>query len=148
MSKRKAKASESAKISPPYPLAMVICDNIHVDPGTGKKFLLGCFSVIHAAEFPAMHPLMSLYVSITNGRGNIPVRVQLVDADEVRDPLWVVENDVEFPDPRLVMEMAFYLGGITFPEPGEYRFQLFASNEFIMERRILANLLVREKDHE
>ena len=143
MSKKKAKRPEPGRIPPPYPLAMVICDNIHLDPGTGKKFLLGCFSVIHAREFPATHPMMCLYVSVTNGRGNMPFKVQLIDADEVREPIWAVEQEVEFSDPRMVMEMVFYLGGITFPEPGEYRFQLFASNEFIMECRILANVLAK-----
>lgn len=124
-------------LPPPYPLAMVVCDNIHRDPGTGKPFLLGCFSVIHAREFPAVHPLLALYVSVTNGRGTVPFRVQLVDVNEERDPIWLIEDEVEFPDPRVVAEMCFYLTGLTFVEPGEYRFQLFASNEFLMERRIL-----------
>jgi hypothetical protein len=122
---------------PPYPLAMVVCDNIHRDPGTGKPFLLGCFSVIHAKEFPAIHPLLALYVSVTNGRGTVPFKVQLVDANEERDPIWVVEDEVEFADPRMVVDIYFLLCNLTFVEPGEYRFQLFASNEFLMERRVL-----------
>ena len=122
---------------PPYPLAMVVCDNIHRDPGTGKYFLLGCFSVIHAKKFPAVHPLLALYVSVTNGRGTVPLRVQLVDANEEREPIVVVETDVEFSDPRIVLDIRFLLGNLTFVEPGEYRFQLFASNEFLMERRVI-----------
>lgn len=82
---------------------------------------------------------MALYVSITNGRGKLPVKVQLVDANEERDPIWSIEQEADFPDPRIVMEMYFQMPEITFPEPGEYRFQLFASNEFLMERRIIIN---------
>ena len=125
------------RMPPPYPLAMVVCDNIHRDPATGKPYLLGCFSVIHAAEFPAVHRGMALYVSVTNGRGVVPYKIQLVDANEEREPIWSVEDQLEFSDPRLVMEMCFYLVNVRFDEPGEYRFQLFASDEFLMERRVL-----------
>ena len=118
---------------------MVVCDNVHQDPGTGKFFLLGCFSVVHAREFPATHPLMFLYVSVTNGRGKVPLKIQLIDANEEQSPIWSVEEEVDFPDPRIVMEMYFGLVNIKFPEPGEYRFQLFAAREFLMERRIIIN---------
>jgi len=124
-------------LPPPYPLAMVVCDYIHNDPGTGKAFLLGCFSVIQAREFPATHPCLALYVSVTNGRGTVPFKVQLVDVNEERDPIWMVEDEMEFPDPRVEAELYFHLINLNFAEPGEYRFQLFACNEFLMERRIL-----------
>ena len=124
-------------LPPPYPLAMVVCDHIHRDPATGKPYLMGCFSVIHSEEFPAIHPVMALYVSVTNGRGVVPYKIQLIDANEEREPIWCVEDEIEFSDPRMVMEMCFYLAKLKFDEPGEYRFQLFASGEFLMERRVL-----------
>jgi len=120
---------------------MVICDGIWRDFGTGKRFILGCFSVLHARRFPATHPVMGLYVAITNGRGTVPVKVCLVDVDEEREPLWFAEGEVEFSDPRAVIEMDFMMAGVTFPAPGEYRFQFYASGALIMERRILVNEL-------
>ena len=140
--------SERGKVPPPYPIAMVVCDSIHRDPGTGKAFILGCFSVIHAKQFPATHQKMGLYVSITNGRGDVPVRVALVDADEEREPILSLEQVVEFDDPRLVAELTFEMHGVTFPEPGEYRFQLFALDEFIMEQRILVHELPEDTDND
>jgi hypothetical protein len=118
---------------------MVVCDSIHIDPSTGKRYLLGTFSIIHAVEFPATHPVLCLYVSMTNGRGDTPIRIQLIDADEEREPIFVNEAEVPFDDPRTVVEMGIVLQNITFEAPGEYRFQLFASDEFLMERRILVN---------
>ena len=135
--KKKTKGS----VPPPYPLAMVICDSIWHDRGTGKRFLLGCFSTIHATDFPATHPVMAVYVAITNGRGAVPFKIQLVDADEEREPLWIAEAEIEFTDPRSVVELEFVMKGVTFPEPGEYRFQLFASGQWNMERRFLVNEL-------
>ena len=136
----KEKETEGS-IPPPYPLAMVICDNIWHDRGTGKRFLLGCFSTIHATSFPATHPGMAVYVAITNGRGKVPMRIQLVDAGEEREPLWVAEAEVDFSDPRSVVELEFIMQSVTFPAPGEYRFQLFASGKWNMERRFLVNEL-------
>ena len=149
MAKKGAKKKkEPGKVPPPYPLAMVVCDNIHRDPGSGKLFILGCFSTMHAVTFPATHGLMGLYIEQTNGRGVVPVRVRLIDANEEREPLWEDQNDHEFRDPRMVMQMVFLLAGVIFPEPGEYRFQVFASGEFLMERRLLVNQLPSDDSNE
>ena len=121
----------------PYPLAMVVCDAIWRDPSTGKRFLLGAFSAIGAKSFPAVHPLMALYVVVTDGHGKIPLRIRLVDAEEQLDPLAQSEAEVTFEDPRVVLEIDFHMQNITFPKAGEYRFQLYAGDELMMERRIV-----------
>jgi len=84
---------------------------------------------------------MGVYMAITNGRGTVPFRLQLTDVDEEREALWFAEGEVEFSDPRAVVELDFMMTGVTFPTPGEYRFQFFACGERIMERRILVNQL-------
>lgn len=67
------------------------------------------------------------------------MKVQLVDADEERDPVFVKDGDVEFKDPRMIAEMGVHMINVTFPEPGEYRLQLLAAGDMVplMERRIL-----------
>jgi hypothetical protein len=80
---------------------------------------------------------MAVHVCLTDGHGTVPVKLQLVDVDESREPLFVVENDLEFPDRRANIVMTAHMQGIAFPEPGEYRLQLFSRGEFLMERRIL-----------
>jgi hypothetical protein len=37
----------------------------------------------------------------------------------------------------MVSELTFFVPGLTFPKPGDYRFKLFADGEFLLERRIL-----------
>jgi hypothetical protein len=122
----------------PYPLAMVVCDWIYRDPYTGKQTLIGTFSAIGGPSFPLVHPQLAVYVSLTDGRGRMSVRLRLVDVDEVREPILEFDDDVEFTDPRMIVELAWAAGGVEFPEPGEYRLQLHANDEFILERRILA----------
>ena len=127
---------------------MVICDMIWRDPATGKRTLLGCFSAIHASEFPAIHPMVSVHTAITNGHGKVLVELRLVDAstDEL---IWGSEpSELELSDPRMVGECDFIIGGITFPLPGEYRFQLFVGSELIMERRLVAMQLPEQKNEQ
>lgn len=121
----------------PYPLAMVVCDHIWVDPGTGKETLLGLFSTIHARKFPARHGLLAVYVALTDGRGETPVRLRLIDVDEEYDPLFDETGTIDFADPRMIFGMMFHAENLLFKEPGEYRFQLFAHEELLMERRVL-----------
>ncbi len=121
----------------PYTLAMVIADAIWRDPGTGKRTILGCFSSIAATEFPTVHPQLVVYVAITDGRGDTPIKLQLVDAEEEGEPIFQAESEVQFKDPRSIFEMEFHFRAIPFPHPGEYRIQLFASGGFLLERRIL-----------
>jgi hypothetical protein len=124
-------------LPPPIPLAMVVCDAIWIDPSTGKHFLLGLFSEIAARDFPAMHPLIAVHVCMTDAEGKILIKLQLVDVDESRDPLFMVENELEFPDRRANIVMMAQLRGVVFPEPGEYRLQLFGRGELMLERRLL-----------
>ncbi len=123
-------------LPPPIPLAMVVCDAIWVDPSTGKRTILGVFSEIGASVFPAVHPLIAVHVDLTDGQGAIPIKLQLLDVDEEGEPIHVAEEQVEFPDPRTIITMAVHMAEIAFPRPGEYRLQLFARNEFLMERRL------------
>ena len=120
----------------PYALALVVCDAIWRDPGTGKRTILGCFSAILAKEFPTKHPLMSVYAAITDGRGKVPVALRLVDVDEERDPVFELKGEVKFDDPRIVAEIDFAAANVVIPGPGEYRLQLMSGANLLMERRI------------
>lgn len=134
---KKKPAKEKAGVPPPYALAMVITDAIWRDPGTGKRTIIGCFSTLFARQFPVIHPIMAVYIALTDGRGKVNIKFQVIDVDEEEEPITKTEGEVEFPDPRAVIEMDLHMPNLTFPKPGEYRFQLFAGDEFVIERRLL-----------
>ena len=121
----------------PYALSMMICDSISIELGTAKTTLHGCFGAISAPDFPVSHHQMALYIAMTNGHGQAHVKVQLVDSDGQNDPLFVMEGPIQFVDPLAVVELRLAIPVVTFPAPGEYRFQLFANNSFVMERRLV-----------
>ncbi len=120
----------------PYPLAMVICDAVWHDPSTGKRTILGCYSELHARKFPAIQSIITVYLALTDERGKVPISLQLTDGDGENAPLFRGDAEIEFADPHMITEIDFAIRGVSFPAPGEYRFQLFAANDFLMERRL------------
>ncbi len=127
------------KLGPPVPmaLAMVVCDAIYQDPSTKKCTLLGTFSTITARRFPVVHAQLAVHVALTDGHGNVRIKLALVGEDETLPPLFAGEGVIHFADPRVVAELNFQLSNVAFPRPGAYRFQLFGNDQLLMERRLL-----------
>lgn len=121
----------------PVPLAMVVCDAVWRDPATGKYFILGCFSAIGAHSFPTVHPSLSAYIALTDGYGKMGLVLRLVDTNA--NVLHESKVDVEFADPRTILEIALQFQHLTFSHPGEFRLQLFAGDSFVMERRVMVH---------
>ncbi len=130
----------------PFPLALVICDHIWRDPYSGKVNLLGTFNAVASTTFPLVQPVLSVYVALTDGLGDVDIRLRLIDVDDAQEPIFDFQNVINFADPRVVGEIDFARSHVAFPAPGEYRLQLFANHEFLMERRLHAVRL--EPPHE
>ncbi len=125
---------------PPEVLALVIADHVHRDDSTGKFFILGTRSSIGAAVFPFNCPSLAVYAGMIDGRGETPVRLRLIDVDEAREPVLEFETTVNFLDPTEEVEVVFRLVDLSFPEPGDYRLQLYGAGQFLRERRFLSRL--------
>jgi hypothetical protein len=119
----------------PVPLAMVVCDAVWRDPATGKHFILGCFSAIGAHVFPTVHPSLSAYLALTDGYGKTALALRLVDS--ASNQLYESRVEVDFADPRSIVEISMQFHHLSFSAPGEYRLQLHAGSSFIMERRVM-----------
>ena len=138
----------------PYCLAMVLCDGIHRDAATGKFTLLGTFSTITAAQYPAnIH--FFVYFAVTDGLGRVAIRLRIVDAKEglsgERESTEVFSSppsEMDFSDPLMVFEVAALIQ-TKLPNEGLYHCELFAGDQLLMSRRLLAvPLNVKEKDNE
>jgi hypothetical protein len=121
---------------PPDVLAMVLADDIHRDTDTGKFFILGTYATITAPAFPWTQPALIVYLAFTDGRGQTPLSIRLVDVEEARPPVFESNALLNFSDPLAVIEMAFYQPEVIFPQLGEYRLQLFGAGQFLRERRL------------
>ena len=123
--------------SVPYPLSLILCDTVYTEPQTGKKALIGLFSVLYTAGFPVCHPGFCVYLAFSDCEGTVRLKLRIVDADEERDPIVEVVHDFQIADRLAVMEMVWTAGAIVFPAAGEYRIQTFADDEPLLERRFI-----------
>jgi len=109
--------------------AMLLCDTIITDKITNKKSLIGIFENIHTIDFPCIHYSLSLYIKLTNAKGNYIFRLELVDLEKD-----VVIGKEESPkvlnidDPLRTFELLFEIRGLTFEHPGKYEFIIFAND--------------------
>ncbi len=122
---------------PPEVLALVVADHVYRDDSTSKFFILGTRASIGATTFPFNCPSLAVYASMIDGRGETPVRLRLIDVEEARESVLEFETIVNFLDPTEEVEMAFRLVDLVFPEPGDYRLQLYGAGQFLQERRFL-----------
>jgi len=128
----------------PYCLAMVLCDGVHRDAATGKSTILGTFSALGAKEFPA-RVLFWVYFAVTDALGPTTLRLRIVDASSGiangsgEDASMVPEAswDHDFEDPLMVLEVGAQIDTVL-PKPGLYHCELWARNDLLMSRRLLA----------
>ena len=124
----------SADRPSPTGLAIVVCDQIIEDKLTNKKSLIGIFNNIGSVNFPCRHPQMSVFVSLTEGRGLCTARLRIVNeatAETVAD----VNGQIQFPDIHAVVELNFNLVGLLFPQPGLYSIEFYCDEALVLERR-------------
>jgi hypothetical protein len=127
MSKPKAPSS-------PIMLAMVICDTVIDDRISGKKSLIGLFDAIGTTTMPCRVNELHVFVALTEGYGQREIRLRCI-ASESDEELFGTATVIEFPDPLSVVEINLGFRGCEFPEPGEYRFQLYVDQTMLCERK-------------
>jgi hypothetical protein len=128
--------SNTASVPPPLVLSLILCESIIQDAMTGQHSVVGTLHYVQSHGFPAMFPELCVFFELTNGRGNIPVLIRIVDGSEERPPVFETTLVLEMKHPLVVMHGAVRIGNSVFPEPGEYRIQLHAAGDRRLERRL------------
>ena len=121
----------------PLGLAIIICDQVITDAESKKKTLVGIFNQVFASKYPAHHPSMAVFVSVTGGTGSYRVGLRLVSLDQPEDcPVIEVPGKIEFKNPNQVFDVHFQLNGVVFPRPGNYQFEFLIDGEMTLMRRL------------
>jgi hypothetical protein len=117
--------------SKPQLLAWLTCDGVHIDPATGKHTILGVFSNIPAHRFPATHPFMVWFMTLTDcSAGPHKVRILLGLEPTRMQPL--LERTFESPGPLQRINLINELCNLTFPEAGDYSILIEVDDEPIL----------------
>ena len=120
----------------PILLSAVICDRVIFDKITGMPSLINIIQTINAPAYPIRNVLV-FFCELTNGHGRTKTTIRLINTQRDDKPIFEQSGDVEFADVQQVVTLAVSLHGVVFPEPGEYRFQLFTEGNLLGERRVI-----------
>ena len=112
---------------------MIICDEVIEDKRTCKKSLIGLFDKILAVKLPASHKSLHVFFSLVGGLGKYKTILQYTYLKEMK-VIGQIHGEVQFSDPRAILECDFELVDVLFPYEGSYNFQILVEGEPIIER--------------
>jgi len=127
---------------PPILLSAIICERVIFDKITGMPSIINIIQNINAPKYPVRYPSLVFFCELTNGHGKTKMAIRLVE-EQVAEPqeeervIFEQKGTAEFKDVKQVVSLALNLQGIVLPREGEYRFQLFAEDYLLGERRII-----------
>ena len=118
---------------PPTPVvkSFLVADSVLQDRATGKWSVIGIFDRIFAAQFPCVHPVVAIYVKISDAVGRYKVRVEFRDAEEDRCVSTFEGIDLEVKDRLQGAEFGIATHGLPLQKPGRYLFQLHLNDEYV-----------------
>lgn len=122
---------------PPILLSVIICDRVIFDKVTGMPSIINIIQNINAPKYPIRYPLMVFFCELTNGHGQTNIRIRLIEEQEEEKVIFEQKGAAEFKDVKQVVSLALNLQGVALPHEGEYRFQIFAEEHLLGERRIV-----------
>lgn len=117
----------------PTAIALVVCDNIYQEPG-GKVALVGLFNSLKANSFPAKHPRLAVFASVTGVREASVAKLEIVNAENDQT---IVSASGPFPgetEALTVVDMHFIFNNIVFPEAGMYYVRFWGNDHLIFMR--------------
>ena len=128
----------------PHVLAMIICDMVIDDRISSKKSLIGLFDAIATTALPCTVNELHVFLALTDGYGTLEARLRCARASNDEE-LFSTVQEVRFPDPLAVIELNLGFCGCEFPEAGEYRFQLYAEQTLLCERKFHVTLIEEDE---
>jgi hypothetical protein len=133
---------EARKPAVPVPqcVALIICELCIEDARTHNKTLVGLFNQMAVESVPALHPRITVVMSLVNGRGRVPITLAIKDLSH-NEVLFKAEGTAEFKDPLGELDVVMEFRRVVFPKAGTYAIELFLAGELRASRRFGVNLI-------
>lgn len=96
-----------------------MCDGVHVDPMTGKHTLLGVFSSIRVKQFPATHPRMFWFLSLTDCSVG-PHELKISFGTDMSATQTIITREFESRNPLHKINLINELRNLTLPQEANY----------------------------
>ena len=121
----------------PLLLSAIICDRVIFDKVSGMPSIIDIVQTINAPKYPSRYGQLVFFCELTDGHGRNNAKIRMVDVEKDERVIFEQDGEVVFQDAKQVVTLIMNLRGIVFPEPGEYRFQIFTNGTLLGERRII-----------
>ncbi len=118
----------------PTGISLVICDSIYTDASTGKTALVGVFSNISAARFPATHRRCYAFASVTSVRKGNRLTLRIVNSESDEEVANVETPVPENVTPLTICDFSIGLNNLKFPAAGKYHVELMADGVILVQR--------------
>src|SRR5437762_2525172 len=103
----------------PEPVALILCERMHVDPQAVQMSLVGVFHSRRFPSFPTPPQRFTVYVALHGGDGQGTMRLTLAKAD-TEEIVYETEKWRGFADPDLTTTYEEIVKHCVFPYPGRY----------------------------
>ena len=108
--------------------AMLLCDLTIVEERSHKRSLIGLFDSIGSAQFPTVHPSMSVYVQFREIEGVFDFTLELVDLEDEKVLNKAMIKRFQVQDKSRDCELVFNLMAVKFDHAGDYEFRIYADD--------------------
>ena len=125
----------------PTVVALLLCDTVIIEEGTGKKSLIGVFDRFNFPEFPAQVQGFSFYARLTDVEGNYTFRIDVTDLEFDKVILSIDSSEALTPENVRYMDLVLTMPPVKFPRPGNYEFQLYANRVYIGREVVIVRKL-------
>jgi hypothetical protein len=153
----------ASPIEPPVVEAFLLADQVYFEPGSGKQTVVGVFTTITGATFPAtLGRATQAFVILTNLRMPTELTLQfrsldddavlatyLVNPSSVPTPLpdtFIIKTSVPITasSPLDAVSIALNVGVLPLPRAGRYVMDLITGNAVIGSARLRVDAAVRK----
>jgi hypothetical protein len=134
-----------ARTVPPITcVSVIVCDDIFIDGTSHKKAIWGTFDSVFTKVVPAIHPKLSLFVTLTNGRGSrhISVGIERASNSEV---IVEVGGPMEFQSPLQIVDVNLSFYRVVFPAFGKYWVTVKEDGRVLAQRPFMVMKVKRPK---
>lgn len=115
----------------PQLLSWMVCDGVHVDPFSGKHYIMGAFSFLRVRKFPFRYPRMIFFLTLAGlreGKHRLTISMGL-PMEEMKT---LVDNDFDSSGPLQRVSLINDMQGLAFQLPGQYAISVDIDGESLL----------------
>jgi hypothetical protein len=118
-------------------LAMIVADRVFREEDTRNVHIAGTFNQVNAADFPALHPRMHVYLALGDLAGKHDIKIVMRYADAAgEETVATASFPVDLPESQRTIELNVMLQGLKFPHPGTVEIAFLMDGVLVTSRTL------------